>query len=107
MMADFASLREEMVRCQIADRGITDARLLAALREVPREAFVPAHLAGHAYEDSPLPIEADQTISQPYIVALMIEAAAIAPGGKVLEIGAGSGYAAAVMGRIARDVVAV
>jgi len=104
---DFASLREEMVRRQIEGRGIHAPRLLAAMREVPREAFVPAHLAGHAYEDSPLPIEADQTISQPYIVALMIEAADAAPGGKMLEIGAGSGYAAAVMGRIAREVIAV
>ena len=106
-MADFAALREEMVRRQIEGRGLRDPHLLAAMRAVPREAFVPAPLAGHAYEDSPLPIEADQTISQPYIVALMIEAAAIAPGGKVLEIGAGSGYAAAVIGRIAGAVIAI
>ena len=106
-MTDFAALREEMVRRQIEGRGIREPRLLAALGEVPREAFVPAHLAGHAYEDSPLPIEADQTISQPYIVALMIHAAGIAPGDKVLEIGAGSGYAAAVIGRIAARVIAV
>jgi protein-L-isoaspartate(D-aspartate) O-methyltransferase len=104
---DCASRREEMVRRQIEGRGIRNPRLLAAMREVPREAFVPEHLAGHAYEDSPLPIEADQTISQPYIVALMIEAAEVAPGGKVLEIGAGSGYAAAVMGLIAREVIAI
>jgi protein-L-isoaspartate(D-aspartate) O-methyltransferase len=71
-MADFAAAREEMVRRQIEGRGIRSARLLAALREVPREAFVPEPLAGDAYEDSPLPIEAGQTISQPYIVALMI-----------------------------------
>ena len=106
-MADFVALREDMVRRQIEGRGIRSPHLLAALREVPREAFVPAHLAGHAYEDSPLPIEADQTISQPYIVALMIEAAEVAPGDRVLEIGAGSGYAAAVIGRIAREVIAV
>ena len=106
-MADFAAMREEMVRRQIEGRGIRNPPLLAALREVPREAFVPEHLAGHAYEDSPLPIEADQTISQPYIVALMIEAAGVAPGDKVLEIGAGSGYAAAVIGRIAGEVIAV
>jgi protein-L-isoaspartate(D-aspartate) O-methyltransferase len=104
---DFASLREDMVRRQIEGRGIRGPSLLRAMREVPREAFVPEHLAGHAYEDSPLPIEADQTISQPYIVALMIEAADVAPGGKMLEIGAGSGYAAAVMGRIAGEVIAV
>lgn len=106
-MADFAALREAMVARQIAARGITGAALLAAMREVPREAFVAETLADHAYDDSPLPIEAGQTISQPYIVALMIEAAGVAPGGRVLEIGAGSGYAAAVMGRIAREVIAI
>lgn len=106
-MTDFAALREEMVRHQIAGRGIGDARLLAAMREVPREAFVAAPLAAEAYDDSPQPIEAGQTISQPYIVALMIEAAGIAPGGIVLEIGAGSGYAAAVMSRIADKVIAI
>src|ERR1044072_2806216 len=105
-MADFVALREDMVRRQIEGRGIRSPHLLAALREVPREAFVPAHLAGHAYEDSPLPIEADQTISQPYIVALMIEAAEVAPGDRVLEIGAGSGHAAAGIGRVARGGVA-
>jgi protein-L-isoaspartate(D-aspartate) O-methyltransferase len=106
-MTDFASLREAMVAQQIAARGITGAALLAAMRAVPREAFVSAALAARAYDDSPLPIEAGQTISQPYIVALMIEAAGIAPGHCVLEIGAGSGYAAAVIGRIAGKVVAI
>ena len=106
-MTDFAALRETMVERQIAARGIHDPRLLAAMREVPREAFVPADLADQAHEDSPLPIEAGQTISQPYIVALMIEAAGVAPGAKVLEIGAGSGYAAAVMSRIADRVIAI
>lgn len=106
-MTDFAALREAMVDRQIAGRGIKDPALLAAMREVPREAFVgPAH-ALYAYEDTPLPIEAGQTISQPYIVALMIEAALVRPSGKVLEIGAGSGYAAAVMGRIAAKVIAI
>jgi len=106
-MADFAALRETMVAEQVAARGIGEPHLLAALRAVPREAFVPGHLACHAYEDSPLPIEAEQTISQPYVVALMIEAAGVAPGHKVLEIGAGSGYAAAVLGRIAGKVIAI
>lgn len=106
-MADFAALREEMVARQIAGRGIESTRLLAAMREVPREAFVPDALALYSYDDSPLPIEAGQTVSQPYIVALMIEAAGIAPGDSVLEIGAGSGYAAAVMGRIAKKVIAI
>jgi len=96
-----------MVERQIAARGIRNPHLLDAMRTVPREAFVPAALAGQAYEDMPLPIEAGQTISQPYIVALMIEAAAIAPGAKVLEIGAGSGYAAAIIGRIADRVIAI
>jgi protein-L-isoaspartate(D-aspartate) O-methyltransferase len=106
-MTDFAARREAMVARQIAARGVTGAALLAAMRAVPREAFVSSALAGQAYDDSPLPIEAGQTISQPYIVALMIEAAGVAPGQNVLEIGAGSGYAAAVIGRIARSVIAV
>jgi protein-L-isoaspartate(D-aspartate) O-methyltransferase len=106
-MEDFASAREQMVRRQIEGRGLAHPRLLAAMREVPREAFVPDHLAAVAHDDMPLPIEAGQTISQPYIVALMIDAAAIGPKCKVLEIGAGSGYAAAVMGRIAQEVIAV
>ena len=106
-MPDFTAAREEMVARQIAGRGIKGRRLLDAMREVPRHEFVSADLAGLAYDDSPLPIEADQTISQPYIVALMIEAAEVAPGDKVLEVGAGSGYAAAVMGRIASEVIAI
>ena len=106
-MADFAKARDKMVERQIAARGIKGRSLLEAMRSVPREAFVPEHLAELAYEDSPLPIEAAQTISQPYIVALMIEAAGIEPGDKVLEIGAGSGYAAAVMGKVAGEVLAI
>jgi protein-L-isoaspartate(D-aspartate) O-methyltransferase len=106
-MADFAAQRENMVRQQIAGRGIEGAGLLDAFRAVPREAFVPEGMRDFAYEDGPLPIEAGQTISQPYIVALMIEAAGVAPGDKVLEIGAGSGYAAAVLSRIAETVIAV
>src|ERR1043165_9300771 len=106
-MADFAAERERMVREQIAGRGLTGAKLLDAFRAVPREAFVPEAVRAFAYEDGPLPIEAGQTISQPYIGALMIAAAGIAPGSRVLEIGAGSGYAAAVMARIAGKVIAV
>jgi protein-L-isoaspartate(D-aspartate) O-methyltransferase len=106
-MTDFAALREAMVERQIAARGLTGAPLLAAMRDVPREAFVPEAVKDFAYEDGPLPIEAGQTISQPYIVALMIAAAGIAPGGRVLEIGAGSGYAAAVISRIADSVIAI
>ena len=96
-----------MVERQIAARGVVGKRLLAAMRTVPREAFVPDRLREFAYEDAPLSIEADQTISQPYIVALMIEAARLGPDGTVLEIGAGSGYAAAVMSRVAGRVYAI
>jgi protein-L-isoaspartate(D-aspartate) O-methyltransferase len=106
-MTDFAALRDAMVDRQVAGRGIGSAPLLAALRAVPREAFVDEVMKPFAYEDGPLPIGAGQTISQPYIVALMIEAAGVAPGSRVLEIGAGSGYAAAVLSRIAAEVIAV
>src|SRR4051812_5113740 len=106
-MTDFAAQREKMVEQQLKRRGIADRRVLDAFREVPRELFVPEGLRDLAYEDGPLPIEAEQTISQPYIVAEMIEAAEVAPGQKVLEIGAGSGYAAALLGRIADQVIAV
>ncbi|HYW16441.1 MAG TPA: protein-L-isoaspartate(D-aspartate) O-methyltransferase [Allosphingosinicella sp.] len=106
-MADFAAQREHMVREQIAGRGIEGGQLLDAFRAVPRECFIPEEAREFAYEDGPLPIEAGQTISQPYIVALMISAAGIGPGDRVLEVGAGSGYAAAVMSRIAGEVVAV
>src|SRR3954452_13700294 len=106
-MTDFAAMREKMVERQLKRRGIADRRVLDAFREVPRELFVPETVRDFAYEDGPLPIEAEQTISQPYIVALMIEAAGVAPGERVLEIGAGSGYAAAVMSRIAERVIAV
>lgn len=106
-MPDFAKARERMVAEQIAGRGLVDGRLLGAFREVPRELFVAPDLAGEAYEDRPLSIEAGQTISQPYIVAFMIALAGVRPGQRVLEVGAGSGYAAAVIGRIAEEVVAV
>ena len=106
-MSDFTTLRERMVERQIAARGLDDPELLAAFRAVPREQFVSADYAGYAYQDSPLPIESGQTISQPYIVALTIYAAGIGPGDKVLEVGAGSGYAAAVIGQIAGEVIAI
>jgi protein-L-isoaspartate(D-aspartate) O-methyltransferase len=106
-MADFAARRAQMVEQQIARRGISNRRILEAFRTVPREDFVPEKVRDFAYEDGPLPIEAEQTISQPFIVAFMIDAAGLAPGDKVLEIGAGSGYAAAVMSRIAEEVVAI
>ena len=106
-MTDFAALRERMIERHIAGRGLNDPALIAAFRAVPREAFVSSQYAEAAYADSPLPIESGQTISQPYVVALTIDAACIGPGDKVLEIGAGSGYAAAVIGRIADQVVAI
>jgi protein-L-isoaspartate(D-aspartate) O-methyltransferase len=96
-----------MVERQIVARGVSDPRVLAAMREVPREAFVPASLAELAYEDAPLPIEEAQTISQPFIVASMAEALELSPGDRVLEIGAGSGYAAAVLSRLAASVYTV
>ncbi|NUS99391.1 MAG: protein-L-isoaspartate(D-aspartate) O-methyltransferase [Sphingomonas sp.] len=106
-MNDFADLRGQMVRRQIEARGIFDPIILDAFREVPREEFVAEEYRPWAYDDNPLPIEAGQTISQPYIVALMIEAAGMKAGDKVLEVGAGSGYAAALMSRIARRVFGI
>ena len=106
-MSDFADLRGQMVRRQIEARGILDPLILDAFREVPRVVFFYEKRRQWAYDDHPLPIEAGQTISQPYIVAVMIEAAEIRPGDKVLEVGAGSGYAAALMSRIAREVIGI
>ncbi len=100
-------LRNEMVERQIAARGVRDARVLAAMRKVPREHFMPPELDEFAYEDSPQPLPRGQTISQPYIVALMIEALRLKGGETVLEIGAGFGYAAAVLGQIAREVYTI
>ena len=103
----YARDRAFMVERHLKARGIDDPLLLAAMGAVPRETFVPEHLQEFVYEDSALPIEAGQTISQPYIVARMIELAEIKPGDKVLEVGAGSGYAAAVMSRMANKVFAI
>jgi protein-L-isoaspartate(D-aspartate) O-methyltransferase len=99
--------RDRMVDRQIAARGVRDARVLEAMRQVPREAFVALGFEEFAYEDSPLPIADEQTISQPYIVALMIAVAEVQPGDKVLEIGTGSGYGAAVLSRIAGKVYTI
>ena len=106
-MTDFASEREAMVERQLRRRGITERDILDAFRAVPRETFVGTDTAHLAYGDHPLPIEAEQTISQPYIVALMIQAAAIRRGDRVLEVGSGSGYAAAVISRIAAQVIGI
>lgn len=93
--------RNRMIRDQIAGRGVHDAKVLAAMQKVAREAFVPEDLREAAYEDTPLPIGEDQTISQPYLVAAMTEALGLRGGENVLEIGTGSGYAAAVLAHIA------
>ncbi len=106
-MKTFATQRRQMIERQVAARGVRDPWVLAAMREVPREMFVDDAMRDYAYEDSPLPIDAQQTISQPYIVALMVEAAQLRSGDRVLEVGAGSGYAAAVMARIAGHVHAI
>lgn len=102
--ADRDASRREMVATQIEARGVHDARVLAAMRTVPREAFVAAAWRERAFDDNPLPIAAGQTISQPYIVAVMAEALQLRGGERVLEIGSGSGYAAAVLGRLAAEV---
>lgn len=106
-MLDLARARERMVELQVARRGVRDAHVLEAMRRVPREAFVAPGFEEFAYEDGPLPIAEGQTISQPYIGALMVETAEVKPGDRVLEVGAGSGYAAAVVGQIAGEVYAI
>lgn len=106
-MLDLSYARNRMVDVHLAGRGLKDTHVLTAMREVPREAFVEPGFEEFAYEDSPLAIGEGQTISQPYIVALMIEKAHIVPGDTVLEVGTGSGYAAAVMSRIAEQVYTI
>ena len=106
-VASFPSLRKKMVERDIAARGVRDELVLDAMRRVPRELFLPKNLREFAYEDTPLPIAGEQTISQPYIVAFMTEALMLKGGEKVLEIGAGSGYAAAVLSEIAANVYTV
>ncbi len=102
-----AAARQAMVDRQIEARGISDPRVLAAMRKVPRERFVPADVASLAYADQPLPIGNGQTISQPYIVAYMSEALQVNEHAKVLEIGTGSGYQAAILGELAREVYTI
>ncbi|MDR6204851.1 protein-L-isoaspartate(D-aspartate) O-methyltransferase [Paraburkholderia graminis] len=103
-MSDFNEARERMVERQLVRRGICDSRVLDAMRRVPREAFVPDCLRDLAYEDRPLPIGNDQTISQPAIVATMIEAAELSSADIVLDVGTGSGYAAAVAAALSAHV---
>ena len=104
---DEAERRARMVETQIVARGVHDARVLAAMRSVPRHLFVDPAQGSQAYEDHPLPIAGNQTISQPYIVALMTELAEITPDEKVLEIGTGSGYQSAVLSRLAKEVYSI
>jgi protein-L-isoaspartate(D-aspartate) O-methyltransferase len=104
MIEAFVQEREEMVTNQIERRGITSPRVLEAMRSVPRHKFVPPDMVRYAYDDNPLPIGSSQTISQPYIVALMTQLLALTGAEIVLEIGTGSGYQAAILGSLAREV---
>lgn len=106
-LTEYDRAREQMVRNQIEARGITDPLVLAAMRQVPRHLFVPAEMRDSAYRDAPLPIGEGQTISQPYIVALMTEMLELTGGERVLEIGTGSGYQAAILSLLAREVYTV
>ena len=108
MSADkFDGERRRMVERQIADRGVSDPRVLAAMAKVPRHRFIPSHLWDQAYNDYPLPIGEDQTISQPYIVALMTEMLELKETDRVLEIGSGSGYQAAILAELAAQVYTI
>jgi protein-L-isoaspartate(D-aspartate) O-methyltransferase len=105
--ARFTERRNAMVREQIEAGGVKDAKVLAAMRKVPRHEFVPAAWRNRAYDDRPLPIGEDQTISQPYIVAFMTEQLALKPGERVLEVGTGSGYQAAILAELVKDVYTI
>ena len=105
--SDFAAERQRMVQQQLMARGIKDERVLAAMAKVPREEFVPADSRAATYEDGPLPIGYDQTISQPYIVAFMTEQLRLSPTDRVLEIGTGSGYQAAILAELAGEVYTI
>lgn len=105
--SEFAAERERMVKFQIAMRGVTDERVQKAMGKVPREHFVPEELRGRSYADRPLPIGYDQTISQPFIVAFMTEKLALKATDRVLEIGTGSGYQAAILGELAAQVYTI
>ncbi|MDT8283413.1 MAG: protein-L-isoaspartate(D-aspartate) O-methyltransferase, partial [Gammaproteobacteria bacterium] len=106
-MGRFEDLRKQMIDYQMAARGLHDQTVLDAVNAVPREEFVPTELVEFAYRDSPLPIAASQTISQPYIVALMTAALELKPSEHALEVGTGSGYAAAVLAEIAAQVYTI
>ncbi len=103
----FASLRQRMVDSQVRGRGIADQRVLDAMARVPRHEFAPEACRDQAYEDHPLPIGEGQTISQPYIVALMLDVLALSPADRVLEVGTGSGYVTALLAELAAEVVSL
>jgi protein-L-isoaspartate(D-aspartate) O-methyltransferase len=105
--AEFAAQRRQMVSSQVQARGVEDPRVLAAMRQVPRHRFVPERFREEAYSDHPLPIGHGQTISQPFVVARMTELLALEPGDKVLEVGTGSGYQAAVLAEVAGPVYSI
>jgi len=107
MISDWASERNRMVERQIWARGIRNERVLAAMREIPREQFVPIEWREHSYDDEPLPIGYDQTISQPYMTALMVQELDLKGTETVLDVGAGSGYHAAVLSALAGKVVSI
>lgn len=104
---DFDSARRSMVQRQIVARGISDPTVIRAMKKVPREHFVPEHLRHYAYTDGPVPIGYEQTISQPYIVALMTEELRVSPNDRVLEVGTGSGYQAAILAEIGCEVYTI
>jgi len=106
-MMDFVNARQLMVDSQLRGRGICDTRVLAAMARVPREAFVPELYSSQAYEDWPLPIGQGQTISQPYVVALMLESLQLSATDKVLEVGTGSGYVTALLAELAAEVFSI
>jgi protein-L-isoaspartate(D-aspartate) O-methyltransferase len=104
---NFEQKREAMVTSQIEARGIKDAHVLKAMRKIERHLFIPEEMKNLAYNDTPLPIGNRQTISQPYIVALMVELANIKPDSKVLEIGTGSGYQTAILAELAKNIYSI
>jgi protein-L-isoaspartate(D-aspartate) O-methyltransferase len=106
-ISGFSTLRQHMVESQLRARGIADVRVLDAISRMPRHEFAPANYRDQAYEDHPLPIGEGQTISQPYIVALMLETLAISPADRVLEVGTGSGYVTALLAELAGQVFSV